>query len=315
MTDMNMDFGGVDEEGLPSFSLELRPAQASAIYSDTDMQALLIEGLHRRQIPVFDFEDGLYERLTVADNIAFYRKWFGFEVTLPELLVLFELQGCAERPLRKCSESELRRVHYAKAYIRSADLMVFREPVQGVDVLTIRVFLRLLGKIKERPAAALLLLSNLEHALLLGDLSYKLQPSALRPIETDEEAAALSDADKTDVPASARLFRIPAKVDDKMILFDPPEIDYIESQDGKAAIIVDGETYMMDCTLAEIEKKLELYGFYRCHRSYIVNLQKVREIITWSKNAYSLRIDNKQQSTIPLSRSKIQDIQERFSLE
>lgn len=315
MTDVNMDFAGGDEEGLPSFSLELRSAQTAAIYSDMDMQALLVEGLHRRQIPVFDFEDGLYERLTVEDNISFYRKWFGFEVTVPELLVLFELQGCAEHPLRKCSESELRRVHYAKAYIRGTDFMVFREPVQGVDVLTIRVFLRMLGRIKERPAASLVLLSNLEHALLLGDLSYKLQPSGLRPIETDEEETALSGADKTDVPASARLFRIPAKVDDKMILFDPPEIDYIESQDGKAAIVVDGETYMMDCTLAEIEKKLELYGFYRCHRSYIVNLQKVREIITWSKNAYSLRIDNKQQSTIPLSRSKIQDIQERFSLE
>ncbi len=315
MTDVNMDFAGVDEEGLPSFTLALRPAQTAAIYSDMDMQALLVEGLHRRKIPVFDFEDGLYERLTVADNIAFYRKWFGFEVTVPELLVLFELQGCAERPLRKCSESELRRVHYAKAYIRSADLMVFREPVQGVDVLTIRVFLRMLGRIKERPAASLVLLSNLEHALLLGDLAYKLQPGGLRPIEVEEEAAALSEPEKFEVPASARLFRIPAKVDDKMILFDPPEIDYIESQDGKAAIVVDGETYIMDCTLAEIEKKLELYGFYRCHRSYIVNLQKVREIITWSKNAYSLRIDNKQQSTIPLSRSKIQDIQERFSLE
>jgi ABC-2 type transport system ATP-binding protein len=71
----------------------------------------------------------------------------------------------------------------------------------------------------------------------------------------------------------------------------------------------------MDSTLAEMEKKLEIYGFYRCHRSYIVNLQKVREIITWSKNAYSLRIDNKDKATIPLSRTKIQDIQEKFNLE
>lgn len=315
MADFTIECGETGEESLPRFSLELRNARAVSVYSDTDMQAALAQSLCRDGLHVFDFEDGLYERLTVADNISFYRKWFGFHVTVPELLVLFELQGCAERPLRKCSESEIRRVYYAKAYTSSADSVVFREPVQGVDVLTIRVFLRLLGKLKERPAAVLVLLSNLEHALLLGDLSYKLQPGGLRPIEEEEEEAVLSEAEKSAVPASARLFRIPAKVDDKIILFDPPEIDYIESQEGKAAIIVNGETYMTDGTLAEIEKKLELYGFYRCHRSYIVNLQKVREIITWSKNAYSLRIDNKQQSTIPLSRSKIQDIQERFSLE
>ncbi|MDR0435024.1 MAG: LytTR family transcriptional regulator DNA-binding domain-containing protein [Gracilibacteraceae bacterium] len=34
------------------------------------------------------------------------------------------------------------------------------------------------------------------------------------------------------------------------------------------------------------------YGFFRCHRSYIVNLQKVREIITWTRNSYGLILDD-----------------------
>src|SRR5699024_5611307 len=168
-------------------------------------------------------------------------------------------------------------------------------------------------KIKEDSIPALVLVSNMEHALLLGDAAYKLQEKGLQPIEVDDDEEA-PEAESTGSPMTTNLFKIPAKVDDKMILFDPPEIDYIESQDGKAMIVINGESYAMDSTLAEIEKKLEIYGFYRCHRSYIVNLQKVREIITWSKNTYSLRIDNKIQSTIPLSRTKIQDIQENFSL-
>src|SRR5699024_10184018 len=115
-------------------------------------------------------------------------------------------------------------------------------------------------------------------------------------------------------PSVANLYKIPAKVDDKVILFDPTEVDFIESQEGKAHIIINNESFALDSTLVEIEKKLEVYGFFRCHRSYIVNLQKVREIITWSKNTYSLKIDNHVESTIPLSRTKIQEIQGIFNL-
>ncbi|WP_256860582.1 LytTR family DNA-binding domain-containing protein [Paraliobacillus ryukyuensis] len=193
--------------------------------------------------------------------------------------------------------------------------MIFHEPVQGVDVNTTNSFIQLLQRLKACHIPVLVLVSNLEHAIMLGDVAYKLHQHALSPVEMDEgEDETKEEADDPGLKRHNNLFKIPAKVDDKVILFDPLEIDYMESQDGKAMIVVNDQTYAMDTTLSEMEKQLEVYGFYRCHRSYIVNLQKVREIITWSKNTYSLRIDNKSQSTIPLSRTKIQDIQEKFSL-
>lgn len=57
-------------------------------------------------------------------------------------------------------------------------------------------------------------------------------------------------------------------------------------------------------TLQQLEGRLKPYGFYRCHRSYIVNLQKVREIIIWSKNSYSLKLIGDENTIIPLSRMK-----------
>ncbi|PAV28601.1 ABC transporter ATP-binding protein [Virgibacillus profundi] len=304
-------------ESLPSFSLTIDDSYATAIYSDTDMQVELVKALlGNAKIPVFDQQEGLYSRLTVENNIAFFHKWFGCQTPLPEILVQFDLQGCAKKPLHNCSESEARRVYFAKYYMSGINPIVFREPIHGVDVRTINTFINMLQKIKGHQIPVLILVSNLEHALLLGDDAYKLQQNGIQQVEIDEEDAGkpeLKSSERTS-PATVNLFKIPAKVDDKMILFDPPEIDYIESQDGKAMIVINNEAYAMDSTLAEIEKKLEVYGFYRCHRSYIVNLQKVREIITWSKNTYSLRINNKIQSTIPLSRTKIQDIQEKFSL-
>ncbi|WP_259457929.1 LytTR family DNA-binding domain-containing protein [Salipaludibacillus neizhouensis] len=194
--------------------------------------------------------------------------------------------------------------------------MVFQEPIHGVDIKTINIFISMLKKITDNKVPALILVSNIEHALLLSDVAYRLRENGLQEIEVDngEKDESAPDAETVSTLSTAKLFKIPAKIDDKVILFDPMEIDYIESQEGKAMIVVNHESFSLDSTLAEIEKKLEVYGFYRCHRSYIVNLQKVREIITWSKNTYSLRIDNQPKSTIPLARTKMQGIQDMFNL-
>src|SRR5699024_2058212 len=88
-----------------------------------------------------------------------------------------------------------------------------------------------------------------------------------------------------------RLEKIPTKIDDKIVLFDPLEIDYIESYEGIASLYINGESFPSVSTLQELETKLIPFGFFRCHRSYIINLQKVREVITWTRNSYSLTLD------------------------
>src|SRR5699024_2523253 len=135
------------------------------------------------------------------------------------------------------------------------------------------------------------LVTKLKNVLLIGDKANRVDKKGLHHIELETDKEEIPEVQAAS-PSIANLYKVPAKVDDKVILFDPTEIDYIESQEGKAQIVINKESFALDSTLAEIEKKLEVYGFFRCHRSYIVNLQKVREIITWSKNTYSLKIDN-----------------------
>lgn len=301
---------------LPEFSIVLKPQQITAIYSDVDVQEAFIEYVHKKNdIMVFDGQEGLYERLSVEANIKFFRKWFHCKVPVSELLVMFELQTCASTPLKKCSSSEIRRVYYAKYYMMNMDVNVFREPISNVDLKTINTFIQLVHKLTDENRTVLLLTSSAEHALLLAELTYHLREEGLHVLETEtKEHVDMDTPGLSTSPVVDKLFKIPAKVEDKVILFDPTEIDYIESQSGKTFIYINKDAFALDFTLTEIEKRLELYGFYRCHRSYIVNLQKVREIITWSKNTYSLRINNKAQSTIPLSRTKLHMIQEIFKL-
>src|SRR5699024_244508 len=148
---------------------------------------------------------------------------------------------------------------------------IFREPIQGVDVLTVHTFINMLHLLKEKKTPVLVLITNLEHALLLGDVAYRLQEKGLHQIEMEPDEKKDQEAEVSDSPSSTNLLKISAKVGEKVILFDPAEIDYIESQDGKSHIVINNESFTMDATLTEVEKKLEVYGFFRCHRSYIVN--------------------------------------------
>lgn len=67
------------------------------------------------------------------------------------------------------------------------------------------------------------------------------------------------------------------------MFLDPSDIDYIESRDGKVQIHVNNETYEHDATLQSMEALILPYGFYRCHRSYIINLQKLKKLFLGPK--------------------------------
>lgn len=102
--------------------------------------------------------------------------------------------------------------------------------------------------------------------------------------------------------------KVPARVEDKIVLIDPLEMIYIESRDGVAHLHVQSGEYPCSMTLQELEQKLKPFGFFRCHRSYLVNLQRVREVIIWSRNSYSLVLDDENKSTVPLSKSKYEEM-------
>src|SRR5690625_3415084 len=301
---------------LPAFTIDIHPQQIKAVYSDVDLQTAFVEDIAlKNDIMVLDCKEGLYERLSIEDNIKFFRKWFHCKIPISELLVMFNLQTCAGTSLKNCSPSEARRVYYAKYYMMNTKVNVFREPISNVDLKTMNTFIQLLQRLTEEKRTVLILVSSAEHALLLTNSTYHLREEGLHILDTElEEQGEENHTGTLSSPVIEKLFKIPAKVDDKVILFDPTEIDYIESQSGKSFIYINKDAFALDLTLTETEEKLKMYGFYRCHRSYIVNLQKVREIITWSKNTYSLRINNKAQSTIPLSRTKLHYIQGIFKL-
>jgi len=64
-----------------------------------------------------------------------------------------------------------------------------------------------------------------------------------------------------------------------------------------------GETFPTQFTLSELEGRLARSGFFRAHRGYLVNLQHVTEVIPFTRNSFSLRLDDPESTLIPLSKT------------
>ncbi|WP_020006508.1 LytTR family transcriptional regulator DNA-binding domain-containing protein [Salinicoccus albus] len=247
----------------------------------------------------------VYERLTVREHIKFYRKWYGSHLKIDDLLKQYQLAGDAKLRISKCGPETIQRVGFVRAVLADASHVLAVEPLHHATDANIRLFHKLMSQLKEMDKSLVVVTSRTEDAFVISSNISKLNSDGLKNVPTEPEEPENNQNS---------LNRLKAKSQDKTIFVDLQDVEYIESDEGKVYINISREKFSIDYTLAEAEKKLKHYGFYRCHRSYIVNLDKVREIITWSKNTYSIAIENEEKSKIPLSRKKFSEIQELLTM-
>lgn len=75
------------------------------------------------------------------------------------------------------------------------------------------------------------------------------------------------------------------KRDDRLVVLQPADIDWIESDGDYVRIHTAGETHFTRMKLAEIERRLSSEGFVRIHRSRLVNFSRVKEFRPVSRGA------------------------------
>lgn len=348
---MNVEKRLNDTLVFPAFNLHVGESQVVAIYSSLNVRNTLLQML-TRQMPVLNGEiliedvgiskvnlsdvgfsflnEGIYERLTVAEQINFYRKLYNADEDTSVILHRVHLEEKRNVRVKNLSYSEQRRIQFAKLLIQNPKLLIFEEPDQNIDIETHRVLIIMLEGLRAKGKNVLILTGNMESAVTLADKVYKLDDRGLQeiqiavesdeeqpPVEVEEERISTLEAgaeiEKTEIQP-VRFEKIPTKVNEKIVLFDPPEIDYIESNDGHSYLHIKGEGFPTMFTMNELEERLQHFGFFRCHRSYIVNLQKVREVITWTRNSYSLILDDEKKSNIPLSKTKMAELKVMLGL-
>ncbi|CAM4298624.1 DNA-binding response regulator [Saccharibacillus endophyticus] len=103
--------------------------------------------------------------------------------------------------------------------------------------------------------------------------------------------------------------RINLYKDDKIIVVDADDIYYASAQEKTTLVYTRKEEYTMHMSISDFQANLPQDKFFRCHRSYTVNLSKIREIVPWFNNTYLLRLRDVN-AEVPVSRSKAKEFRQ-----
>lgn len=265
---------------------------------------------NKKSIGVVFRDGGVYERLKVEDYIKYYSEIIGSKVNYKEVMLKLSLLECANKTIKTLSFSKIKLLSFAREILKEPKLLILQDPIFNVDKESLRIILENIEELRRKGTAVLSISMSFKETMLIGGKTYTLDEQGLKENEDkkDEDGSELNYKEETD--GLHRIQKIPAKIEERLLLFDPVEIDYIESEAGISNLNVRGEKFQCSLSLTELENRLQYFGFFRCHRSYIVNLQKVREVITWTRNSYSLTLDDKSKSSIPLSKGKLAELKD-----
>jgi len=101
--------------------------------------------------------------------------------------------------------------------------------------------------------------------------------------------------------------------DERIIVTDINDIYYAEAHEKMTFVYTRREEYVMSMNITEFCSRLPEEYFFRCHRSWCVNLSKIREIEPWFNNTYILKLRDLD-FQVPVSRSKVKAFRQLMRL-
>ncbi len=139
----------------------------------------------------------------------------------------------------------------------------------------------------------------------------------LKPIEKDRLMAAVERARKavteksklapqpelTPLKPSTQRTKLLVKNNNRNFIVDAQDVVYATIDDGLITVVatnVEGESNYR--TIEELQSNLDQDTFWRVHRSFLVNIHRIKEVIPWFKSSFQLRMDDKKQTEVPVSR-------------
>ena len=110
---------------------------------------------------------------------------------------------------------------------------------------------------------------------------------------------------------NSNLKKITVNIDERLYVISLNDVDYIEASEKETLIFSNQKKYISKIKISKWEEMLKGYNFYRCHRSFIINLDKITEIEQWFNSSWIIKIKN-YTTAIPVSRNNIKELKEIF---
>ena len=148
-------------------------------------------------------------------------------------------------------------------------------------------------------------------AFRLEALDYLLKPIERERLAVTIERAAKQVAEKAknaplepvSMKSATQRTKLLVKNSNRNFIVDAQDLIYATIDDGLITMVatnVEGESNYR--TIEELQSNLDPDTFWRVHRSFLVNIHRIREVIPWFKSSFQLRMDDKKQTEIPVSR-------------
>lgn len=261
-----------------------------------------------RRAAYFLEDDGGFDRDTVRSYLRFFARLAGKPpAAAREALACFDLESCARTAVAKLDAQQRALLGFARMSLFDPELCFCERPLLelGPDARAL-----VLGWIGEKAESGTLFVTAgqpLREALLMPGRAFWEEEGHLRAAQVEE-----ADDDGNTPDDEVRVCKIAAKAGDATLLLDPRQIDFIESSNRVNYASVRGELYPTALTMDDLEGQLERFGFFRCHRSYIVNVQKVARVERYTRNTFNLVLSDAAGTSLPLSKGRADEMRERF---
>ena len=105
------------------------------------------------------------------------------------------------------------------------------------------------------------------------------------------------------------------KVDERFLLIHADEVVYASVEDDQIRVVTNSLSGTSNYrTLDELQTRLDPAVFWRVHRSHLVNINKIKEIVPWFSRNYILKMKDGKGTEIPVSRSQTRRLREYLKL-
>ena len=137
----------------------------------------------------------------------------------------------------------------------------------------------------------------------------------LKMVEGQSALAAQPQPMSGSHPITSRSGKVVVRAQNRLLLADQKDVCFASIEEGRISVVTKSVEGDSNCrTLEELMEQLDPEQFWRAHRSFVVNIQHIREVVPWFKSSYQLRMDDRKQTEVPVSRSQTKRLRELFNL-
>lgn len=136
----------------------------------------------------------------------------------------------------------------------------------------------------------------------------RVRTQLIRQVANDNVEKIPADQEKGAASKGVKMSKLLLDDGDRLFVIDPKSVYYVMRDDRVLQIYTADNVYPSKLTLQELEVKLRPFNFFRCHRSYLVNLNYIHEIVPWFNGAYNITLQDGDKTKIPVSRLSAKEL-------